>query len=115
MPSNKVLRASIGEEAEAKGVDSPDTDGKNNQELAEILSGLKAMAPSPPSEEAAKVAEAEEAAKVAALPPYSVAAGKSVTTLKGIKADGEEVEAGSFPGGKETLDSLVDRGVVIKS
>jgi hypothetical protein len=71
MPSNKDLITSIEEEATAKGADIPDTEGKNNAELAGILKELKAKeaaAPTPPSTDDEDLdndldnAEAQEAA-----------------------------------------------------
>ena len=41
MPSNKDLITAIGEEATTKGVDTPDTEGKSNVELTDILKELK--------------------------------------------------------------------------
>ena len=43
MSSNKDLITSIGEMATEKGVETPDTEGKNNAELAGILKDLKAV------------------------------------------------------------------------
>ena len=47
--------------------------------------------------------------------PFSVAPGKSITSKRGIRADGEEIKAEDLPGGEETLASLVKRGYVIES
>ena len=44
-----------------------------------------------------------------------VAEGKSVTSLKGIRAPGTPVEAKHFPGGQDTLNDLINRGLVVKS
>jgi hypothetical protein len=47
-------------------------------------------------------------------PPYSVPAGKSVTSKRGILSDCE-VKAEDFEGEQETLDSLVKSGHVVKA
>ena len=131
MPSNPDLIQSIGEVAKENGVEVPETEGKTNVELAAILKELKTpeLSPEEKAEAAAKAKakgdEAKAAAKTkalaearakaeAAIPPYRIAKGKAVTSRKGILADGEEIKAEYLAGGKETLDTLVDRGVVIK-
>ena len=46
--------------------------------------------------------------------PYAVATGRSITSLVGILDAGDEVKAEHLSGGKETLEHLVKRGVVVK-
>jgi hypothetical protein len=45
---------------------------------------------------------------------YRVAAGKSVLTLKGMKAEKDPIEAGDLSGGDADLERLVERGYVEK-
>lgn len=46
---------------------------------------------------------------------YIVAAGKSITSKKGIRGPGEEIKAAWVPGGQDTIDSLVKSGMVVKN
>lgn len=48
-------------------------------------------------------------------PTHKVAQGRSVTTLRGIIGEGQEVSARDFAGGAENLRTLVESGVVEKS
>lgn len=73
----------------------------------------KARAELEKAENALSTAEAK-AKSDAKKPDYVVAKGRSVTSRKGIKGEGEEVTADHFPGGKDTLDSLIKRGIVVK-
>lgn len=110
MPSNADLTRSIEEIATEKGVNVPETKGKNNAELAEMLSGLKKPV------EAEILAEASiENAKVVEQPPYTIAEGKALTSCRGILAEGEEVKAEDFPNGQKTIDSLVKSGHIVKA
>ena len=43
---------------------------------------------------------------------YVVAEGRAITSKRGILAAGEAVEARDFVGGEETLNSLLERGLV---
>lgn len=66
-------------------------------------------------QEAAK-AEAEQQKQEAPRAPYEVAAGKSVTTRRGIKGPGDAVGAGDFAGdGVKVLNDLVARKVVVRN
>ena len=109
MPSNNELKASIKTEAEAKGVDVPVTEGKNNAELADILKGLKL---SVPSTDADKEAADKEAAKK--RPPFYIAENKSVTSRKGTLNEGDEIKAEYLGGGKQSLDAHIKAGNVLK-
>lgn len=63
--------------------------------------------------EQAEVADAEpEEEKLA---PYTVAKGKAITTLRGIKSDGDEIKADDLPGGKKALDGFVKSKHVVKN
>lgn len=59
--------------------------------------------------------EAPKKAAKAVVFPYTVAKGCCLTSKKGILADGAEVKAEYFPGGKGTLDNLVKKGHVVKA
>lgn len=132
MPSNKDLIAAIEVEAETQGVDVPDTKGKRNEDLVEILKGMKQPAapegdenkgdPNAGAQDAAdKKAETQEAkAKAEAekevkKPPYSVAPGHSVTTKRGMINENDEIKAEYLGGGKTSLEALVKAGHVVKN
>jgi len=46
-------------------------------------------------------------------PKYVVAYGKSVTSLKGVIAQGEPVEEDFFSGGKPTFENLISIGLAV--
>ena len=145
MPSNKDLIIAIGEEATAKGVDTPDTEGKNNADLVGILKDLKAkepVAPTPPpaddedldndldnaeseanaeasrkaaQEQVKKEADANKAPPPPEPAPYTVATGKAITCKKGVLGEGEEIKETFLAGGKKDLDNLVKKGFVVKN
>lgn len=124
MPSNTDIIKAIAELSEELGKEAPATEGKNNGELANILSGLKAekkeadkdLTPDAAAKAAAKAKEeADEAkAKEGKKPPFSVAAGKAITSKRGILSDGDEIKADDLAGGKEALDAFVKSGHVAK-
>ena len=91
------------------------TEGLNNVQLNELVKSLKASKDAKAQAEADAKAQAEADAKASKGDEYLVADGKSVTSLKGIRGPGTPVEAKHFPGGQETLDDLIDRGLVVKS
>ena len=119
MPSNKDIVKAIVELSEKLEKDAPETDGKNNGELANILSELKAenkaatetaASPDDEAKEKADAAakekaddeakekaddEAKEKAKPAEKPPFYVAPGKAITSKRGILATegGAEIDA----------------------
>lgn len=95
MPSNKDIIKSIAELSPEL-----DTDGKNNDELASILSGLKAEKKDP---------------AVEAKPPFYVMPGKCLTSKRGLIADGDEIKAEDLAGGKEALNAFVKSGHVGKA
>jgi hypothetical protein len=47
--------------------------------------------------------------------PYSVAAGKAITSPRGVLGPGDEVRLSDFSDGQKQLDYLVERGLVVKS
>lgn len=95
MPSNKDIIKSIAELSPEL-----DTDGKNNDELASILSGLKAEKKDPAVEEG---------------PAFYVMPGKCLTSKRGLIADGDEIKAEDLAGGKEALNAFVKSGHVGKA
>ncbi len=125
MPSNADIIKAIAEISEELGKDAPETEGKNNGELANILSALKAekkeadkdLTPDAAAAAAlAKLEAGEEKEEEAAKkPPFYVKEGKAVTSKRGILSDGDEIKADDLPGGKESLDAFVKSGHVVKS
>lgn len=125
MPSNADIIKDIAEISEELGKDAPETEGKNNGELANILSALKAekkeadkdLTPDAAAKDAAQAKEDAAAAKeeeAAKKPPFSVAPGKAITSKRGILSDGAEIKADDLAGGKESLDAFVKSGHVVK-
>ena len=47
-------------------------------------------------------------------PPFSVAAGKAITSKRGILSAGDEITADDLAGGKEALSTFVKSGHVAK-
>jgi hypothetical protein len=118
MPSNADIIKAIAEAAEAAGVDVPETEGKNNAELAAILSELKKT--DRKADKAEKLAEAAEAVKEDEAteekkPPFSVAPGKAITSKRGILSEGDEVKAEDFPTGDKALKAFVKSGHIVKA
>lgn len=70
----------------------------------------KVEAPKAPEKEAPKQPEQKSKAH-----PYSIAAGRSVTSKKGILTEGSEVRADWLAGGDQALQRLVSKGVVKKA
>jgi len=132
MPSNADIIKSIAEVSNELGKDAPKTEGKNNAELADILSALKAekKAADEAKERAELESKAEKDAAAAALlakkgtvakelekvkkPPFYVCEGKAVTSKRGILSDGAEIKADDLKGGKEALEAFVKSGHVAK-
>lgn len=123
MASNKDLTAAINARAEALEIDVPETEGLTNADLVILKKELDARE-TPADAEAEAAAKAAAKADADATPPaveaetpapYSVAQGTSLTSLKGILGEGKAVTASDFTGGAETLDSLVERGLVVKA
>ena len=103
----------------------------NNEQLAKMVSDLKAKkkelqtdtdtpdaaakAAAEAKEEATAAAEAKAKEEAQKKPPFYVADGKSLTCKKGVLDSGEEVKAAYLGGGKDSLAALVKSGHVIKS
>ena len=126
MPSNKDLVKAIADISAELEKDAPETEGKNNGELANILSALKAEkkeadkdltpdAAAKASAEAKAKAEEEAKAKADEKPPFFVMPGKCLTSKRGLLADGDEIKADDLAGGKEALDAFVKSGHVGKA
>lgn len=97
MPSNKELQSAIAEIAEKHGL-TVDTSGMKNATLSTTLSGLREQYP-----------EAEPAPKHG----VRVAKGRSITSPRGILADGEVLRDGDIADA-ETVDVLIGLGVLEK-
>ncbi len=116
------------------------TEGLNHAELTDLVSDLKAKKrdaditsqaddepeaddedsndePEPGDEPEPEVddedADDEPDADADDEPVYVIAPGKAVTSLKGIRGEGDEAKAEHFPGGDETFQDLKDRGIVV--
>jgi len=120
MPSNADIIKAIAEAAEAAGVDVPETEGLKNDELAEVLSGLKKTDKKQDKADTLVVAAAaaaertEEEAKVK-KPPFEIAKGKSLTSKRGILGPGKEVKAEDLAGGKDAIAAFVKSGHIVKN
>ncbi len=118
------------------------TDGRNNKALSALVSDLKAKQRDAANDTQADIAETvehevgetgaalmetpataddtegdapEPAAEPAKAFPFSVAAGKAITTKRGILAEGEEIAEVDLSGGKDSLEALVKSGHVKKA
>lgn len=129
MPSNKQYTEEVIKLAGELGLEV-ETEGLNNQELAALVSDLKAKKKDVENETLADKAE-NDAAAAAALeklesgetkekeaakkPSFCVGERKAFTTKRGILSDGDEIKADDLPGGKEALDAFVESGHVVKN
>ena len=129
MPSNKDLTAEALMLAVALGLEIQ-TEGLKNDELAELVSDLKAKQTDADTDTAADDAEdkvtAEAQARAAARkagkpaptkkPEYYVAPRKSLTSKKGILSGDteDEVKAEYLAGGNDALQAFVESGHVLK-
>lgn len=136
MPTNKDLIKAIADISAELEKEAPDTEGKNNGELANILSALKAEkkeadkddTPDAAAKAAAQAkedtkAKKDEEAKAAKKPPFYVKPGKCLTSKRGMIAterdaeikDYAEIKAEDLAGGKEALEAFVKSGHVAKA
>ena len=97
-PAIPAVTAASTEETEE--TEAPAKEQKKPTKLAVTPPGKKAKA--------AKKAKAK-------LPPYTVAPRCSFICGRRTKSEGEEVTVSDFPGGQKALDSLVEKGKVIKN
>lgn len=114
MPSNKELieeATVLAEELELE----IQTKGLKNQDLAALVSDLKAKARDADNETQADVAETDVG--VATPSPRAigryVAEGKAITSKKGILSEGTTVTVDMLQGGQEALSALIDREFVV--
>ncbi len=129
MPSNKELTAEA--EALAAGLDlTVETEGLKNEQLADLVSDLKAKKTDAENDTAADEAEdkvtAETLAKAAQRkagkpaptkkPPFYVSPRKSLTSKKGILSGDteDEVKAEYLAGGEDALKAFVKSGHILK-
>lgn len=122
MPSNTKLAEEAEKLAEGLGIEVT-TDGKNNEQLSDLVSDLRAKTKDAEHDTEAdqgKPAPAPAPAKKAApkpkKPPYYVAPGKAITSRKGILSGdtADEVKAEYLSGGKGALDAFIESGHVLK-
>ncbi len=104
----------------AETVNNSDDVVNNGAEVVNPEQG-QAAAEGPPADPAANVpreTKPEDLIKNDVAPAelnpafYVVAEGRAITSKRGILAAGEAVEASDFVGGEETLNSLLERGLV---
>lgn len=123
MASNAELIKDIEELAIALELEVS-TEGLKNDDLVALKSDLIAKqrdaeneTPADAAAEAAAAkAAAKEAKKTAPPPPDGpvVANGKAITTLRGIRSEGDPITAEMLPGGADTLKDLIERGFINK-
>ena len=118
MPKNAELIESINKEAEARGLDLPNLEGRTNPELTEILKGYKAT---PVESSDDTPAEEPSNPEPAAPTPASTSGGyvlaKGVTlTLpyRGVVGEDEPIEAKELSGGQKAFDNLIEKGLIVK-
>ena len=126
MPSNAEITKDIEENAATLGL-TVDTSGQNNAQLATTLRDLKAKVTDAETHTAAddaapavvdgaeQTAMTREETPEDEAPVYKVAAGVSLTSRRGVKADGDIVAAGDFIGGERVLAILITSGRVVKA
>lgn len=115
MPSNAEIIKSIVEAAQAAELEVPETEGKSNAELAEILSGLKKTDKKQETANKLKEAAPAQEEKDVKKPPFSVAPGKAITSRRGILSDGDEIKAEDLAGGKAAITAFVKSGHIVKN
>lgn len=108
MPSNKELISQVEKLSDELGLEVV-TKGLNNDELAELMSDLKAKKKYADSDDQFEPEAKEE------KPPYYVMPGKAITSKRRILGDGDEIKADDLAGGKEALDAFVKSGHVGKA
>lgn len=102
--------------------ENADFEGKDVEALTAMLEELKPEPGNPAQEAADAKAAATQAkkekaaeAKAAKKPPYTIAEGKSITTKRGILADGDEIKAKDLSGGKDAIDKFIKTGHIVKN
>ena len=106
---------------------APDTEvaDKSNAELEALLASLQPASPPPPAPQdaaadaaAAKIkAQATKAAAgaVKSKSRHVIAPGQSVTSKRGILAEGEDVSVDDFVGGKVDFERLAGDGCIVRN
>ena len=89
------------------------TEGLKNPQLEALLKVLKDKALEESNNGGGVDPKPEQAIKESE-PGHCVAPGKSITSKRGIKTEGDTVSAEYFSGGQETFDDLIERGFVVK-
>lgn len=85
------------------------TDDLKHEELVDLVTDLKAK-----KKDADTITQADDAPDAddedtfEEVPPFTVADGKAITSMRGILAEGDEVKAEYLTGGQESLEALVD-------
>jgi hypothetical protein len=114
MPSNIDLISAIAEAAATYAIELPDTTGLNNEKLAALLSETKANGVQEAELKLKNDATEKAALEKAENPTYYLAEGKALTTLRGIKSDGEEIKVSDLPGGLDAIEAFVKGGYIVK-
>ena len=109
---NKEKLTERAEELAAELGTTVDTADKTNAELKEIVAGLEGEQADASGGETPPAVSPPVAVK---HPPFYMVKGKSLTTLQGIKADGDEITAADFPNGQDAVDDWVSKGYVAKA
>jgi hypothetical protein len=111
MPSNEKLTEQI-KELDSEAI----TEGLNNKQLSALLLDLKTpkLADADADAQVKAVAEQVKAA-TPTKPPYIVELGKSVTSKKGIRDQGQEIKPEWLGGGNDALLALIESGYVVSN
>jgi hypothetical protein len=139
MPSNNELRAQISALAIELEIEDVQTDGLKNDELGKLLADLEAkkgeapgpvVALPPPVlpviDASSSVVDGASDGSVGGPPvpakpvfeqrfPWQIAAGKSLTTTRGVIGEGEEIKPSDVHGGADQLDALSAKGYITKA
>lgn len=111
--TDELSNAKLSDLLKAEKAAKDEADAKAAAEEAEALAAAEAAAKA--EAEAKAAAEAAEAAKAVAKAgkQHKVKTGGAITTLSGIKGEGEVVTAAMLNGGADTLKALVKSGHVV--
>jgi len=114
MPKNQEIIESIKTESQERGLDVPKTDGKNNEQLLDILKQVKAVPPVPPGNDG-DGGEDDDTESTEAKPPFTIADGCALTTMKGILSEGDEVKTEYLSDGEDGLKRHIKSGIIVKN
>lgn len=101
MSNVKELRKLITQHAETLSLQMPDLSNMNHDELTALFNEVE------------KQVNEVEKVPVKKHPPFRIADGKSITSLRGILAEGVEIKAEDLKDPKE-LRNLVNKGFVVE-